>query len=216
MPPEPPKQRTWKVLESRRVYSAPPWCEIDVQRIRLPDGRIVHDYHWLKLPRYALVVCLDRQDRILFLEGYRHGCRRSTLSLPGGLVNARERVLVAAQRELLEETGYVATDWQRLGAFTPHNNSGAGRAYLFLARNAERQAAAKSGDLEETRVVRLTPAQAFRAVRDGQVATLSSAAALALAFSPAAPDRRKQGSHHESARTSARTRSTKAPRPKPT
>ncbi len=215
MPPEATKPRAWKVLESRRVYSSPPWCEVDLQRIRLPDGRIVHDYHWLKLPRYALVVCLDRQGRILFLEGYRHGCRCSTLSLPGGLLNARERVLAAVQRELLEETGYVATDWQRLGAFTPHSNSGAGRAHFFLARNAERKAAAKSGDLEETRLVRLTPAQAFRAVREGRVATLSSVAALALAFSPAVPDRPKHRPGHERARTSARTRSTKASRPRP-
>jgi ADP-ribose pyrophosphatase len=93
-----------------------------------------------------------------------------------------EAPLRAARRELLEETGYRARRWRRLGTFVPNSNYGCGRAHVFLAQEARRVAAPDSGDLEEVETVLLRPAEARRRLRRGGVASLGTAAALAIAL----------------------------------
>jgi 8-oxo-dGTP pyrophosphatase MutT (NUDIX family) len=44
--------------------------------------------------------------------------------LPGGLIEDGEDPLATAQRELVEETGYVADEWNYLGGFASDANQG--------------------------------------------------------------------------------------------
>ena len=113
---------------------------------------------------------------------YKHGVGHVTLALPSGLIEDGEDPLAGAQRELLEETGYVSDNWQTLGSFTANGNYGCGKAHLFLARNAQRIGEPDSGDLEDTEIVLSAPEEVMEAVRSGRVNELSSVAAIALAL----------------------------------
>ena len=177
-----PRHRPWKVLSSREVYASPPWIRVDAQRVRLPDGRIVDPFHRVHLLDYALVVASTPDGRIAMLRQYRHGTGRVGLHVPGGFLNAGESPLQAAKRELMEETGCVATGWRSLGRHVCNANLGCGRAHLFAARGARSVAAPDPGDLEEQELVWLTRAEAAAALARGAVDSLASAAALALAM----------------------------------
>jgi ADP-ribose pyrophosphatase len=69
----------------------------------------------LESPDSANVVAVTPKERLVFVRQYRFGIARETLELPGGIVDAGEAPLAAAQRELAEETGYDGPTWIPLG-----------------------------------------------------------------------------------------------------
>ncbi len=160
---------------------ADPWLRVSVERVELPDGRIVDEYYQIALPDYAVVVAFTRDDRVVVERAYKHGPRRVFLCLPAGVIAVGEEPLAAAQRELLEETGYRAERWRSLGAYTVNANYGCGRAHLFMARNAVQVATADSGDLEEMEIGLVTMDELLATLVRGEIEMLGTAAALALA-----------------------------------
>jgi len=173
--------KLWKVLERAPVYRADPWFTVERQKVRLPDGKIVADYHRITLPDCAGVVAQVEDGRFLTARQYRHGPGRVSLTLPGGALDPGEAPLDGAKRELREETGFEAAFWKPLGSFTMNANYGCGTLHLFLATGARRTVAANNDDLEESELVFLTQDELRTAVHDGQVAVLAAAAAILLA-----------------------------------
>jgi ADP-ribose pyrophosphatase len=174
----------WQVLGNRELFAAPPFLRLTVERVRLPDGRVVDDFHQVALRDYALVVPRLADGRFLLLRQYKHGVRAAGLHPPGGYLAPGETPLAAAQRELLEETGHSAAIWRALGTFTVDANQGCGRAHVFAAEGVRLTATANHGDLEAMELVCLTPDQLRAALTRGEINVLGAAAALALALLP--------------------------------
>jgi len=111
------------------------WVQVRLQQVRLPNGQ---QYEYSIVDRHsqgAAVFLVDEQGRFLLEQEYRHPVKQVVWQLPGGLIDESEPALVAAQRELREETGYEADEWLSLGEF--YDNPGLGNAstHLFLARS---------------------------------------------------------------------------------
>ena len=176
--------KPWQVLHSREVFHAPPYIQIFRQKVQLPDGRVVDDYHQIRLTDFALVVASTRDGRIVVERQYKHGVGKVTLVVPTGAILPGEAPLAAAQRELLEETGYSADGWRSHGSFVVSANYGCATAYVFSAQNARAVAEPESGDLEEMEILLLHPQQLRQALQDGEVAALSTATAILLATQP--------------------------------
>ena len=160
--------KPWQVLASDLVFDASPWIQISRQRVRLPDGRTVDDYHQIVLADYVVIAALTADNRMIMERMYKHGIGRVCLMLPAGAIDAGESPLDAARRELLEETGYAADRWQFLGEFVCQANYGCGTAHIYVAHGAHRVAKPDSGDLEEMEIVSLDPDQVVAAVAVGQ------------------------------------------------
>ena len=72
--------------------------------------------------RAAVILAVDAQDHVLLVEQYRVPLGKYCIELPAGLIGDEaefdgEDPLAAAGRELEEETGYRARDWDVLGEF---------------------------------------------------------------------------------------------------
>ncbi|UBF24645.1 NUDIX hydrolase [Kovacikia minuta CCNUW1] len=176
--------KPWKILKTQEVFVAKPWITLSVQQVALPDGKIVDDYYQIALQEYAVIVAQTTDGRIIIEQQYKHGLGRVSLTLPGGAIEPGEDPLAAAKRELLEETGYIAENWQSQGNFVNNANYGGGKAHIFTANNAQPVAAPQSGDLEEIKILLMTPEQILSAVQQGDVAILGAIAAIALALNP--------------------------------
>lgn len=172
----------WEMLDRRQIHDAWPYLRLSVERVRLPDGRVVEDFHRIEKPDYALAVpCFD-DGRILLLRQYKHGAGKPGLYPPGGHMIEGESPLECVQRELLEETGYKADRWLNLGSYVVDANQGGGWANFFRAEGLHQETTPNSGDLEEIEIVGLTRDEVRAAVAAGDVNALGAIAALTLAL----------------------------------
>jgi ADP-ribose pyrophosphatase len=89
-----------------------------------------------------------------------------------------EEPLVAAKRELLEETGYVSNDWTFLATRITQANAGGSWTHSFVARRCRKVAEPNSGDLEEMTIELLAPAELLAALAVGEMPLMADAAAL--------------------------------------
>ncbi len=91
---------------------------VRIDRIRLPDGgEATREY--VVHPGAALVVPVLPDGRLVLERQYRYPVRRVMLEFPAGKIDAGEKPLATAQRELREEAGYTAANWTSLGTIHP-------------------------------------------------------------------------------------------------
>jgi ADP-ribose diphosphatase len=172
--------KPWRILDRKIVYSAPPFIEVSVETVELPDGRVVPDYHHLRAGEFVTIIAETADAEIIALRQYRHGVRRVGLALPGGRINGGEAPLAAAKRELLEETGAVAEEWRPLSSWETSCTYGFSKSHYFHARGARPIRAPDTDDLEGGEIVLMSRAEIRRALREQEFLTLGHAAPVAL------------------------------------
>ena len=172
----------WKTVSRQVILSQPPFLVVENHAVELPDGRIIPEWSWVITPDYINVVVVTEDGLFLCFRQTKYAVEGTSLAPVGGYLEPGEEPLTAAQRELLEETGYTATDWIDLGSYAVDGNRGAGNGHLFLAQNARRVAEISADDLEEQELLSLSRDQVVEAIVSGEFKVISWAAAMALAL----------------------------------
>lgn len=173
----------WKLLEKSLLLSALPWLEVYKETVEVPGGRILEDFYRVVLPEFAVVVPVTDQGDLVMVRSYKHGLGRVSLTAPAGMLNPGESPLEAAKRELLEETGCSASEWEVLGTFVVDGNRQCGTGHLYLARHVKQVAPARQADPNEAVEVELVrPDRFLDAVREGDVALFATMGAVCLAL----------------------------------
>ena len=168
---------------SRRVLCQPNrFLTVEMHEIALPDGRQITDWPWLVTPDFVIVIAVTRDGRFVCFRQTKYAVEGTSLAPVGGFIETGEVPLVAAQRELLEETGYVSGDWHPLGGYPVDANRGAGTARFFLALQAARERDPEAGDLEEQTLLLLGRQEVELALDHGEFKALPWATGFALAL----------------------------------
>ena len=144
-------KKKWEILDEILVGDFKPWIEIIKQKVLLPNGKIINDYHQIILPDYTSIFAYEN-NKVIILEGYRHGTGDTIYGFPGGMVEKNEKPIEAAKRELLEETGLEAKSWNRIGGFLGEPSKKCGFYHLYLATDLKQVQSPNSDDLEETTI----------------------------------------------------------------
>jgi len=120
------------VTSSERVFDGRVW---DVRRDEFTFGGHTIAREYVDHPGAVAVLAIDDQDRVLLINQYRHPIGLKDWELPAGLLDVEgEAPLVAARRELAEETDLTAEHWSELITF--HTSPGGSNETLrvFEAR----------------------------------------------------------------------------------
>jgi ADP-ribose pyrophosphatase len=151
---------------------------LKVQRdvVALPDGsRGVREY--IRHPGAVAILPLFDDGRVLLERQYRYPHGREFIELPAGKLEPGEPHLETAKRELLEETGYTAGEWRRLGVIHTTIAYTDEAIELFLARKLA-QSARQLDDGEFIEILTLPFDEALAMVREGRITDSKSVAGL--------------------------------------
>jgi ADP-ribose pyrophosphatase len=173
---------SWKTLSRRVLLDYSKFLIVEEHAVELPDGQVIQDWPWVITPDFVNVVVVTEDGLFVCFRQTKYAIRGTSLAPVGGFLEQGEDPLEAAQRELLEETGYEATEWTDLGCYRVDANRGAGVAHFFLARQARRVSEPDSDDLEEQELVLLTRNQVEAALAGGDFKVLPWATIIALAL----------------------------------
>jgi len=172
--------KSWEILARKELVDASPWLKLYKETVRREDGTIISDYYTIDQRDFAVIFAQISDDEILCIRHYKHGAKRVNLGLPAGYLEPGESPVAAAKRELLEETGFVAQEWQRLGAYVVDGNRGCGNVHVFFARHLVKKQEPNPDDLEtiSLETIRLDDLPAL--LLNGEIATLGAAIGISL------------------------------------
>jgi 8-oxo-dGTP pyrophosphatase MutT (NUDIX family) len=133
-PKRPPS--AWRLVR-RRFEPPSPLFRARYDTVVHPRSGVQLERLVLEAPDWVNVVALTAARDVVLVRQYRFGAGRTTLEVPGGVVDEGEEPLDAARRELMEETGYAAERWRLLGTVSPNPAFLANRCLHFVAEDAE-------------------------------------------------------------------------------
>jgi 8-oxo-dGTP pyrophosphatase MutT (NUDIX family) len=148
----------WKILDSEYVIKRP-WLTARKDKVELPDGRIIEEFYVLEYPDWVNVIAITKDGQFVMERQYRHGLSVEGMELPCGTMEDGETPLQAAQRELLEETGYGNGEWSKLMTISANPTSMNNRTHCFLAVGVEKIAQPSLDDTEDLSVHLLSEQQ---------------------------------------------------------
>ena len=136
-------------------------------KVRLPNGRVATREYVLHQGA-AMIVPLFEDGSVLLERQYRYPLRDHFLELPAGKVDPGEAPLVAAQRELLEETGYRAGAWRHLITLHPCVGYSNESVDLFLAQQLSHEGH-PGEDGEFIECIQMSVHEALERTRRGEI-----------------------------------------------
>ena len=169
----------WKTLSSKLVFDNR-WYQLRQDAVRLPNGRTVDDFFVSLRPDIATILPITSAGEVVFVRQYRHGIGKILLELPAGTFEAKEEPLAVAKRELAEETGYIADEWEPIATFYNSPVKQNNRIHLFKAQRAQLTQAQQLDDTEDIEVV-LKPIDTIPAmIASGEICVAGTITAIAL------------------------------------
>lgn len=137
----------------------------------------------LETPDWVNVIALtEGAGDIVIVKQHRFGSACNTIEIPGGMIDPGEDPLVAAKRELREETGYVAAKWTALVPVAPNPAFIDNHCHHFLAEGATLDEAQDLDAGEDIVVTTMTQAEAVEAVHSGAITHALVVTAFAQVF----------------------------------
>lgn len=152
--------------------------DVRLDRVRLPNGSEATREYVKHQGAVVIIPVLDNGE-LLFERQFRYPLGRPLLEFPAGKIDPGESIEKTAERELLEETGFVAGEWRHLGVMHPCVGYSDERIEIFLARALTRHRDGQQLDHEEfLDVLELKLEEAVAAVRSGEITDAKTITAL--------------------------------------
>jgi 8-oxo-dGTP pyrophosphatase MutT (NUDIX family) len=167
---------SWKTLSSRSVFKNP-WMDVRVDQVINPGGG-ENPYGYVHFRNRAVAILpVDEHGNTWLVGQQRYTLGEYSWELPMGGAPFDEPPVEAAMRELREETGLVADEWQELMTLHTSNSITDEVGIVFIARKLTEG----EPDFEETEdleIRKLPFGDAVKMVIDGEITDAISVSAI--------------------------------------
>ena len=167
-----------KVHERRQIHSGRVFTLVS-ETVTLPTGARAQ-LEIVEHPGATAIVPFVDSGHILMLRQYRHAVRTNLWEIPAGTLDPKESELACARRELIEETGYSARKWRKIGEIIPVPGYSNERIHMYLAE----ELTGEEQNLDEDEVIevhRIAFDEALAMVRRGEIMDAKTISGLHLA-----------------------------------
>jgi len=162
-----------KVVLKSRVFS------VASQKWRGPEKSTFHRDVVIH-PGAVAILPINAKGEVIMIRQFRPAAGEWLLEIPAGTLEKGETPLYCAKRELIEEIGFAARKWKKLGAIFTAPGFCTERIHLFKAWNLKADFAEQDED-EHIRVVTMPVSRIRGMVRRGKISDAKSLSALACA-----------------------------------
>nr|MBC7613055.1 NUDIX hydrolase [Pseudopedobacter sp.] len=170
------EQNPWKIKSSQSIYENP-WISLTEHQVLNPSGGD-GIYGELHFKNYAIgIIAIDEMDHIILVGQYRFPLKQYSWELPEGGGPLNGIPLDSAKRELLEETGLVAKEWQEILRMHLSNSVSDELGILYLAKDFE-QFEAEPEETEQLEVKKMPFEEAYQMVINGEITDSLSVAGI--------------------------------------
>jgi 8-oxo-dGTP pyrophosphatase MutT (NUDIX family) len=166
----------WTVLDKHTVYDNP-WIRLTEFKVLNPSGGngIYGKVHFKHLA--VGVIPMDEEWNSWLVGQYRFPLNQFSWEIPEGGGRTDEDPLMAAKRELLEETGLVAKEWTKICTLHLSNSVSDETAVIYLARELEQQTPSPE-ETELLHIRKLPFTELVRMQESGEITDAMSVAAI--------------------------------------
>ncbi len=170
------QENPWQVLGEKDVYDNK-WIRVTEYDIINPSGGkgIYGKVHFKNLA--IGIVALDIDLNTFLVGQYRFTLNEYSWEIPEGGGPIDENPLASAKRELLEETGLVATLWTPILKMHLSNSVSDEFSIIYLAQGLQ-QSTAMPEETEQLVVKKISFDEAWQMVEDGRITDAMSVAAI--------------------------------------
>lgn len=136
-------------------------------QVRLPNGNTSQREYVLH-PGAVVVVPILPNGNVILERQFRYALNSVFIELPAGKIDAGEDILITGQRELLEETGYSASEWVKLGHQHPCIGYSNEVIHMYLARGLNAGAHRRDED-EHLQVLEASFVDCLNMINNGEI-----------------------------------------------
>lgn len=172
------KINPWKKISSKVVYKND-WFSVREDQVEKPGNR-KGIYGVVETPPSVFIVAINDQNEVYLTGLFRYPTGKYGLEVPAGGSEDQD-LLLAAKRELLEEVGLKADNWEKVGEFTPWNGISSEVSHVFLATGIEETGSELDPNEGILEIRKIPFAKAFDLVKSGEISDGQTIAALTLA-----------------------------------
>lgn len=159
----------WTVQSSEYLYKHPPYFIARKDKCIRPDGTPIEAYYVVELPPSVITFGITEENKILFVQQYRHPVQEISYELPGGFIDDGETPEAAAIRETEEETGYQFKNYSFLGKVAGNPGILNNFTLIFLATGGEKKTQTKFDQQEDIKTLLLSQEEVKQLITENKV-----------------------------------------------